>query len=109
MAVPHALVESRCERASGLPSRIQGASYFRAVAKEELYGLSARGLSISTGETKGEEFPAFKTYWIEKPAANAKSIVVHALTVRRPKRIGNASERPLEGRLLAVRPKGADH
>ena len=56
-----------------------GASYFRAVAKGELYGLSARGLSINTGETKGEEFPAFKSFWIEKPAPNANSIVVHAL------------------------------
>jgi glucans biosynthesis protein len=56
-----------------------GASYFRAVAKGELYGLSARGLSINTGETKGEEFPSFKTFWIEKPAASANSIVVHAL------------------------------
>lgn len=56
-----------------------GASYFRAVAKGELYGLSARGLSISTGEAKGEEFPHFRTFWIEKPAPNANSIVVHAL------------------------------
>ena len=56
-----------------------GASYFRAVAKGEIYGLSARGLSINTGEAKGEEFPFFKTFWIEKPAANANSIVVHAL------------------------------
>jgi glucans biosynthesis protein len=56
-----------------------GASYFRAVAKGEIYGISARGLAINTGEAKGEEFPAFKTFWIEKPAANANSIVVHAL------------------------------
>ncbi len=56
-----------------------GASYFRAVAKGQLYGLSARGLAINTGEAKGEEFPSFKAFWIEKPAANAKSIVVHAL------------------------------
>ncbi len=56
-----------------------GASYFRAVAKGELFGLSARGLSINTGEAKGEEFPSFRTFWIEKPAANATSIVVHAL------------------------------
>jgi glucans biosynthesis protein len=56
-----------------------GASYFRAVAKGQLYGLSARGLSINTGEAKGEEFPFFKTFWIEKPAAGANSIVVHAL------------------------------
>src|SRR3954471_15147517 len=56
-----------------------GASYFRAVAKGEIYGLSARGLAIDTGEAKGEEFPLFKTFWIEKPTANANSIVVHAL------------------------------
>jgi glucans biosynthesis protein len=56
-----------------------GASYFRAVAKGQLYGLSARGLSINTGEAKGEEFPFFKTFWIEKPAPGANSIVVHAL------------------------------
>jgi periplasmic glucans biosynthesis protein len=56
-----------------------GASYFRAVAKGEIYGLSARGLAINTGEPKGEEFPLFKTFWIEKPTANANSIVVHAL------------------------------
>ncbi len=56
-----------------------GASYFRAVAKGEGYGLSARGLAINTGEAKGEEFPLFKTFWIEKPAPNANSIVVHAL------------------------------
>jgi periplasmic glucans biosynthesis protein len=56
-----------------------GASYFRAVAKGETYGLSARGLSIDTGETKGEEFPVFKAFWLEKPAPKATSMVVHAL------------------------------
>jgi periplasmic glucans biosynthesis protein len=56
-----------------------GASYFRAVAKGEIYGLSARGLAINTGTAKGEEFPLFKTFWIEKPASNTNSIVVHAL------------------------------
>jgi periplasmic glucans biosynthesis protein len=56
-----------------------GASYFRAVAKGETYGLSARGLSIDTGETKGEEFPVFKAFWLEKPAPNANSMVIHAL------------------------------
>src|SRR3981081_4692519 len=59
-----------------------GASYFRAVAKGETYGLSARGLAINTGEAKGEEFPLFKTFWLEKPTANANSIVVHALLER---------------------------
>jgi glucans biosynthesis protein len=56
-----------------------GASYFRAIAKGEGYGLSARGLAINTGDQKGEEFPLFKTFWVERPGANAASIVVHAL------------------------------
>ena len=57
----------------------QGASYFRAVARGTLYGLSARGLAIRTAHPTGEEFPAFTHFWIERPAANAAAIVVHAL------------------------------
>src|SRR6185503_755387 len=56
-----------------------GASYFRAVAKGQVYGLSARGLSLKTADPKGEEFPNFRTFWIERPAKGASSIVVHAL------------------------------
>lgn len=56
-----------------------GASYFRAVAKGQNYGLSARGLAINTADPKGEEFPAFKTFWIETPDPRASSIVVHAV------------------------------
>lgn len=56
-----------------------GASYFRAVGKGQLYGLSARGLSIGTGDPKGEEFPAFRSFWIERPTRRSSSIVVHAL------------------------------
>jgi glucans biosynthesis protein len=56
-----------------------GASYFRAVAKGQNYGLSARGLAINTADPKGEEFPLFKTFWIETPDARANSIVVHAV------------------------------
>lgn len=57
----------------------QGASYFRAVGKGHAYGLSARGLALKTGEPEGEEFPEFRTFWIEKPAAGAKSVTLHAL------------------------------
>jgi len=57
----------------------QGASYFRAVAKDLLYGLSARGLAIDTAEPAGEEFPAFTHFWIERPAPRANSIVIYAL------------------------------
>jgi len=56
----------------------QGASYFRAVAKGQVYGLSARGLAIGAGEPH-EEFPQFTTYWLERPSLGAKSLVIHAL------------------------------
>ena len=57
----------------------QGASYFRAVAKNLLYGLSARGLAINTAEGAGEEFPAFTHFWIERPSPRAESVVIDAL------------------------------
>ena len=56
-----------------------GASYFRAVAKGLTYGLSARGLSLNTADPKGEEFPNFRSFWVERPAKGANSLVVHAL------------------------------
>ena len=57
----------------------QGASYFRAVARGQAYGLSARGLALNTGDPQPEEFPAFTTFWLERPGAGADAIVVHAL------------------------------
>jgi glucans biosynthesis protein len=57
----------------------QGASYYRAVAKNLLYGLSARGLAINTAEPSGEEFPAFTHFWIERPEPHASAIVIYAL------------------------------
>jgi glucans biosynthesis protein len=56
-----------------------GASYFRAVAKGLNYGLSARGLALGTGEPAAEEFPRFTTFWLERPAPDARALVVHAL------------------------------
>lgn len=57
----------------------QGASYFRGVGKGLLYGLSARGLAIDTGQPNGEEFPMFRKFWVRKPDAAATSFVVEAL------------------------------
>lgn len=57
----------------------QGASYFRAVARGQVYGLSARGLAIGTGSPKGEEFARFRAFWLEKPGVGADALVVHAL------------------------------
>jgi periplasmic glucans biosynthesis protein len=57
----------------------QGASYLRAVGRGQNYGASARGLAINTARTGGEEFPFFRTFWIEKPKGGTPEIVVHAL------------------------------
>ncbi|OCW56542.1 hypothetical protein AWJ14_16480 [Hoeflea olei] len=57
----------------------QGASYFRSLGREQVYGLSARGLAVNVAEPEGEEFPAFRRFWIEKPQLDANSLVVYAL------------------------------
>ena len=56
-----------------------GASYFRAVGRNQHYGLSARGLAINTGLPSGEEFPAFTEFYLERPQPGAESLVLHAL------------------------------
>ena len=56
-----------------------GASYFRAVARGQGYGLTARGLAIKTADQSGEEFPLFRGFWLERPAPGADAITVHAL------------------------------
>ncbi|GBQ90336.1 glucan biosynthesis protein [Asaia krungthepensis] len=56
-----------------------GASYFRAVAKGQNYGLSARGFANGTGDPKGEEFALFREFWLEKPKPGVDSVVIHAL------------------------------
>lgn len=55
-----------------------GASYFRVLGRGQRYGLSARGLSIGAG-TAAEEFPVFREFWIEQPAANAERVIIHTL------------------------------
>ena len=49
----------------------QGATYFRSVGRGQHYGMSARGLAINTARPGGEEFPMFRSFWIEKPAAGS--------------------------------------
>jgi glucans biosynthesis protein len=56
-----------------------GASYLRAVGKDMVYGLSARGLAIDTGLDSGEEFPVFSRFWLVKPEKGAGELVVFAL------------------------------
>ncbi|MFK7837742.1 MAG: glucan biosynthesis protein [Sulfitobacter sp.] len=57
----------------------QGASYFRGIGTGEIYGLSARGLALKTGDPMGEEFPDFTALWLETPEPGNDTIVLHAL------------------------------
>lgn len=56
-----------------------GASYFRVIGRGQIYGLSARGLAIDTALPIGEEFPAFREYWIVKPSKSARELEIYAL------------------------------
>lgn len=56
-----------------------GASYFRALGRGNVYGLSTRGLAIRTADRQGEEFPSFTAFWLEKPKPGDRAAVVHAL------------------------------
>jgi periplasmic glucans biosynthesis protein len=57
----------------------QGASNFRARFRGGLFGASARGLAIATGEPDGEEVPRFTALWVHAAEGEAAEIIVHAL------------------------------
>lgn len=57
----------------------QGASFFRALANGQNFGLSARALMIRTADPRGEEFPAIREVWIEKPTLANDMLVLNAL------------------------------
>lgn len=56
-----------------------GASYFRVIGKNQVYGLSARGLAIDTALPSGEEFPRFTEFWVEQPQSDRRNLVIYAL------------------------------
>lgn len=56
-----------------------GASYFRALGKGNVYGLSARGLAVDTAMPSGEEFPWFREFWIARPSPGERAITIYAL------------------------------
>jgi glucans biosynthesis protein len=53
-----------------------GASYFRSADPFNQYGLSARGLAINTAAQGPEEFPAFRSFWLER---SSEGLLVYAL------------------------------
>jgi glucans biosynthesis protein len=57
----------------------QGASYFRAVAQDMFYGVSARGLAVGAGTGAPEEFPRFTDFWIVRPLKGETTLHAVAL------------------------------
>ncbi|MGY2049838.1 glucan biosynthesis protein [Methylobacterium sp. JK268] len=57
----------------------QGASFFRALAAGQSYGITARALTLRPAEARGEEFPMFRAFWLERPGPASGQIVIHAL------------------------------
>ena len=56
-----------------------GATYFRAVGRDQGFGISARGLALDTALPSGEEFPWFREFWLVRPAPGAREMTVYAL------------------------------
>ncbi len=57
----------------------RGASYFRAIAAAQTYGVLARGICINTAQAAGEEFPVFRAFWVQKPAQDERQLTIYAL------------------------------
>jgi glucans biosynthesis protein len=58
---------------------VQGATFFRAAARGQNFGTAARALTLRPAETRGEEFPIFRAFWLERPGVGTNAIVVHGL------------------------------
>jgi glucans biosynthesis protein len=57
-----------------------GASYFRVLGRNEVYGLSARGLAVNTAAAVGEEFPWFTDFWLVRPPrSDQRTLTIYAL------------------------------
>jgi periplasmic glucans biosynthesis protein len=56
-----------------------GASYFRVLGRNQIYGASARGLAIDTAAQSGEEFPTFTDFWLVRPQPADRSLTIYAL------------------------------
>jgi glucans biosynthesis protein len=58
---------------------VQGATFFRAAARGQNFGAIARALALKPADPKGEEFPIFRAFWLERPGVGSNSITVHGI------------------------------
>ena len=57
----------------------QGATFFRAKARGQNYGVHAHTLMLRPAEARSEELPQFRAFWIERPLAGSGALIIHAL------------------------------
>lgn len=48
-------------------AKFQAGTTFRSKANEQVFGTLARALVLNVAEATGEEFPSFRSFWIEMP------------------------------------------
>ena len=56
-----------------------GASYFRVLGRNQVYGVTARGLAVDTATVGGEQFPYFTDFWLVRPPPKAHTMKLYAL------------------------------
>ena len=56
-----------------------GASYFRLLGRDHVYGLSSRALAVDIAMDRGEEFPVFREFWLVRPQVTATTITFYGL------------------------------
>jgi len=56
-----------------------GASYFRALGQNNVYGLSARGIVLNSWVDEPEEFPRFSQFYLQRPGGEGPITVYAAL------------------------------
>ncbi len=56
-----------------------GASYFRLLGSQHVYGSSTRGLAVDCAMPHPEEFPVFTAYWLERPREDSTTFRCWAL------------------------------
>ncbi|HNX34968.1 MAG TPA: glucan biosynthesis protein G [Kiritimatiellia bacterium] len=57
----------------------QGATYFRVLAKNLVYGLSARAVAVNCGGPGPEEFPRFREFWVCRPEPKEEHVRIYGL------------------------------
>ena len=53
--------------------------FFRALARGQNFGVVARALTLRPAETRGEEIPFFRAFWIERPTPGTTRSSIHGL------------------------------